>query len=364
MFNKSVYLYCIFLLVSGCQTLPLAQSPFSENTTGILSKTTIVIKNSQLRNYALEGLTGDKNISYSEENKEYQVMGSNILIKGYLSEREYGNYYSEQCEEYQITKNNKDEYILKLDIKTNRETNILGELSALFLYIPQLVGVPEWENVTVTISADLVTKYGRHIKSYSSQGTTKRNIAGVFYGYDISDAIAKSQQESFNEAFVNLIEQINKDKNVKQVIQGIQNELKAEKKAVAELKNITNGKKIYNMSAFEILEKGDIIFFAQSRNPRGGKAGLFAGQNTFNGNLADYYSVVSNFDNEKVFLYGKNDYVDGIGIDGFYKYVGNFSYTTILGVKKTVRAFKKITIRENLIKYIDIFRSKKNCSSI
>lgn len=360
----------MFLLLGGCQTLPPAQSPLSENTSGILSKTTIVIESNQLNNYALKGLTRDENYYSSFDSKEYQVMGNNIFIKGtpiqnntslrrvsWLNER----FSSEQNEEYLITKNNKDDYVLKLDIKTNTDVNFLSGLSALLLFTPQLVGVPEWEDVTVSISAELVTKYGTPIKTYTSQGTTKRDIAGIFYGYDISDAFSKSQQESFNEAFINLMEQINNDKNVKQEAQ---KKLGVEKKAISELKNITNGKKIYDMrmvGSLSRLEKGSTIYFYGVSFPSYygtyyEKVGLFSGQNVYNGNLADYYFMdqrygYSGTDSEKVFLYGKNDYVDGRSIGGYYKYVDDFTYTTILGVRKTVPAFRKVTIRKELEKY-------------
>lgn len=374
----------MFLLLSGCQTLPPAQFPHLENSSSILNKTTFVIKGEQLYNYTLKGLTDDENYSSSWQDKEYQVMGNNIFIKGTPPQRNTSLQRvswederfssSEQNEEYQITKSNKDDYVLKLDIKTSNDINVLSGLSTLLLYTPQLVGVPEWQDVTVSISADLFTKYGEHIKNYKSQGTTKRNIAGLLYGYNVFDAVAKSQQESFNEAFIKLREQINDDKHIKQEAQ---KKLNIEKKAIAELKNITKGKKIYDMKAvgnmahrgvfnFDTLEKGSIIYFYRASIPSYGyhaeQIGLFAGQNTANGNLADYHSVSVNyaglnFNSEKIFLYGKNDYIDGRNIEGYYKYVDDFNYITVLGVRKTVLAFRKVTIRKELEKYFDFINN-------
>lgn len=364
--KKSLCLFFMFLLLSGCQTLPIVNSPLTKIISSTLDKTTIVIKDNQLDDYSLKCLTENENY-FSERDEEYQVWGNNIFIKGTSSQRDaslprvsWGNERfssSKINEEYQITKNNKDDYVLKLDIKTNRDVNILSGLSALLLFTPQLLGIPEWEYVTVSISAELTTRYGTVVKNYTSQGTPKRNIAGIFYGYSVIDAFSKSQQESFNEAFLNLIEQINNDKDIKKEAQ---KKLSIDEKFISELKNITGGKKVYDMHSVdnmtgEMLKRGSVIYFY--RVPymfADEKMGLFAGQNVHNGNLADFYHRTNyglNKDIEKIFLYGKSDYIDGSNIEGYYKYVGNYNYVTILGARKTVPALKKVNIGEQHRKY-------------
>lgn len=105
------------------------------------------------------------------------------------------------------------------------------------------------------------------------------------------------------------------------------------------------------------IKKGSIIYFYDKSFPSYygtyyEKVGLFAGQNIYNGNLADYHFMTYRYggyttDSEKVFIYGKNDYIDGSPIKGYYRYIGNYDYITILGINKTIPAFRAVNIKEN-----------------
>ena len=112
--------------------------------------------------------------------------------------------------------------------------------------------------------------------------------------------------------------------------------------------DIKNGDILYMETVVGPCEK---CAFGQQMN------GLFAGQNTYEGNLANYRTY---WGDDKIFLYGPHDYVDGQPLKGFYRRLGHYSYTTVLGAYKTVPAFQRLDIPATLIKYVNIVKTPYN----
>jgi hypothetical protein len=254
----------------------------------------------------------------------------------------------------------KQNYLLDIKYKNHSKGNLTSLTTLLSLGTLPLVGFPDYEEWNVDLEATLKTKMGTPIKTYQVEGPIKGNIAAILYGYSIDGAREASIIESKGEALRALYQQINTDE---QVYADAEKVWKKEEQEINELKKILGNSKVgtttnFLMSIQEIityLNKGDIVYLTSSAGMGYWgieKYGLFAGQNTYNGNLADYRTY--QYGSDKIFIYGKNNYTDGQPLYGYYKYSGKYSYITIWGSNKTVPAFHKVSIPERLRKYIPI----------
>lgn len=292
-------------------------------------------------------LNGCRTINEKELLGEFPECKNQICKKMYLS-----NYPDEEA-------NDKKDYLLDINTSYNSIDNWSTLPAILSLGTLQLVGFPYFAEGSVDMEAILKTKEGTLIKTYKAKGPIKSNVAGLLYGYGIFDAATASKIESSGDALRSIYKQINEDKKVYAEAEKIRK--REEEQAINELREIFNGHRFREIdigwptSITEIaasLDIGDIVYFPQGRSSGPYyKAGLFAGQNTYDGNLADY--IVYTYVYDKVFLYGSNSYMEGQPIGGYYKFVGGYSYTTILGAGRTVPAFRAVYIPERLIKYID-----------
>ena len=250
--------------------------------------------------------------------------------------------------------NNKN-YLFDVHTVYNHKNNWSVFPALLSLGTLQLLGFPYFEEGNTDVVVTLRTKTGTLIKTYKAEGPVKSNVAAILYGYSITGAETASRIESLGDALRSIQEQINADKTVYAEAEKIR---KKEEHEIDELKKIFNGHSFYKIDSFlptsiseiaSTLNIGDIVYFFPGQRYGFDEMGLFAGQNTYDGNLADYKTVL-NFD--KTFLYGQNSYIDGQPIGGYYRYVGGYSYTTVLGAGRTVPAFRAVDIPERLKKYI------------
>ena len=237
-------------------------------------------------------------------------------------------------------------------------------LQFLTLGTIHLTGIPTWHGDTVKLKADLKTiDNTQTIKSYEVTGKNVSNICAIFYGYNEIDAAKKSTIESAKDAFSQIIEQINNDKELIKIATHKYNE---EQKLKKKIQAITKGKKIDDItltsnvpSYSDIMNLRKDTIYKIISIPRMydiPERGFFASQNTHNGNLANYYyQGYSHSGVNKVFFYGKNNYLDGQQIEnGYYEYMGIYNYSTILGANKSVPSFRKINIPSN---YINIMKN-------
>ena len=254
----------------------------------------------------------------------------------------------------------KQNFLLDIKYKNHAKGNLTSLTTILSLGTLPLVGFPDYEERSVDIEATLKTKVGTPIKTYQIEGPIKGNFAAILYGYSIDGAIEASIIESKGDALRALYQQINTDETVYAEAEKV---WKKEEKEINELKKILGNNIVGTATNFlasihEIityLRKGDIVYLGSTAGMRHlgvENYGLSAGQNTYNGNLADYRTYQYGLD--KIFIYGKNNYTDGQPLEGYYRYSGNYKYTTIWGFNKTVPAFHKVNIPEKLQKYIPI----------
>ena len=258
---------------------------------------------------------------------------------------------------HDLVKNNnidsKDaKYKLDIQVTQNEYTSpfFMPLLQFLTLGTIHLTGIPTWHGDTVKLKADLKTiDNTQTIKSYEVTGKNVSNICAIFYGYNEIDAAKKSTIESAKDAFSQIIEQINNDKELIKIATHKYNE---EQKLKKKIQAITKGKKIDDItltsnvpSYSDIMNLRKDTIYKIISIPRMydiPERGFFASQNTHNGNLANYYyQGYSHSGVNKVFFYGKNNYLDGQQIEnGYYEYMGIYNYSTILGANKSVPSFR------------------------
>ena len=303
-------------------------------------------------------------------NPNYMKIGYDVNTRVYTNDRrksiiEDNTIISDLVKDNNIDSKNA-KYKLDIQVIQNEYTSpfFMPLLQFLTLGTIHLTGIPTWHGDTVKLKADLKTiDNTQTIKSYEVTGKNASNICAIFYGYNERDAIKKSALESAKDAFSQIIEQINNDKELTKIATRKYNEEQELKKKIQE---ITKGKKIdevtltsYVPSYSDIMHLREDTIYKIISIPRMydiQERGFFASQNTHNGNLANYYyQGYSSSGVDKVFFYGKNNYLDGQQIEnGYYEYMGIYNYTTILGTNKSVPSFRKINIPP---KYIDIMEN-------